>query len=78
MANRHMFSLDVIDTEPFIDMPSSARLLYYDLCVRADRRGFTNCPRAIARATGASPCDLELLIAKGFAQQEENGLRMRW
>lgn len=78
MVNCRALSLDVIDTERFMDMPGSARLLYYDLCVRVDRQGFTNHPRAIARATGASPCDLELLIVKGFAQPEENGLRMRW
>ena len=31
MAQRRMFSLKVIDTDLFLDMPISARLLYYDL-----------------------------------------------
>ena len=31
MADRRMFSLKIVDTDKFIDMPVSARILYYDL-----------------------------------------------
>lgn len=77
MAGYKKISSDVIQSTAFIDMPQSTRLLYYDLCMRVNKDGFTNRPRAIARETGASPCDLELLIQKGFAQQVENGLYVR-
>lgn len=77
MANRRMFSLDVIDTDVFLDMPCSARLLYYDLGMRADRDGLVKCPRAILRATGASLCDLELLMQNGFVRHAGNGFYVR-
>lgn len=77
MANRRMFSLDVIDTDTFLDMPSSARLLYFDLGMRADSNGFLKCPRAISRATGASLGDLELLMSKGYVHHSESGFFVR-
>ena len=54
MANRRMFSLDVVDTDAFLDMPCSARLLYYDLGMRADDDGFLSDAKKILRFTGAS------------------------
>ncbi len=35
-----MFSLDVVNTDRFLDMSTSARLLYFDLGMRADDEGF--------------------------------------
>ena len=40
MARRRMFSLDVVDTDAFLDMPSSAQNLYFHLGMRADDEGF--------------------------------------
>lgn len=40
MAERRMISKKVVDTDLFLDMPVSTRLLYYDLSVRADDDGF--------------------------------------
>lgn len=40
MANRRMFSLDVVDTDAFIDMPVTAQALYFHLGMRADDDGF--------------------------------------
>ena len=40
MAKKRMFSLDVVDLDSFIEMPVSAKLLYYDLGMRADDDGF--------------------------------------
>ena len=47
MAKKRMFSLDVIDLDSFIEMPISAKLLYYDLGMRADDDGFINSPKKI-------------------------------
>jgi hypothetical protein len=74
MAQRRMFSLKVIDTDEFIDMPISARLLYYDLSMRADDDGFVASPKKIQRMTGCSGDDLKLLIAKQFLIPFENGV----
>ena len=42
MAQKRMFSLNVVDTDNFLDMPVSARLLYYELGMRADDDGFVD------------------------------------
>lgn len=66
MAERRMFAKRVIDSDGFLDMPGSARLLYYDLGMRADDDGFVDSPKKIMRMTGASPDDLNILVLKNF------------
>lgn len=74
MAQRRMFSLKVIDTDLFLDMPISARLLYYDLSMRADDDGFVSSPKKIQRMIGCSDDDFKLLIAKQFIIPFESGV----
>lgn len=74
MAERRMFAKTIIDSDAFLDMPTSARLLYYDLSMRADDDGFINSPKKIIRMTGASDDDLKVLIAKKFVIPFENGI----
>ena len=66
MANRRMFSLDVVDTDRFLDMSASAQALYFHLGMRADDDGFVSSPRKIAKASNCGLDDLTLLAAKGF------------
>lgn len=66
MARRRMFSLDVIDTDKFLDMKASARLLYYELGMRADDEGFVSSPKRIMRTVGCTEEDLTLLIENGY------------
>ena len=74
MAEKRMFSRAVIDSDTFIDMPISARLLYYDLGMRADDDGFVNSPKKITRMIGASQDDLKILIQKRFIIPFESGV----
>lgn len=74
MAERRMFAKTIIDSDAFLDMPTSARLLYYDLSMRADDDGFINSPKKIIRMTGASDDDLKILIIKKFVIPFENGV----
>lgn len=74
MAKRRMFSLDVVDTDIFLDMPCSARLLYYDLGMRADDDGFLADAKKILRFTGATKDDLNVLIARGFVIAFDTGV----
>ena len=74
MAERRMFAKTIIDSDAFLDMPTSARLLYYDLSMRADDDGFINSPKKIIRMTGAADDDLKVLIAKKFVIPFENGI----
>ena len=74
MAERRMFAKTIIDSDAFIEMPISARLLYYDLAMRADDDGFNNSPRKVMRTIGATTDDLNILIARKFIIPFENGV----
>ena len=69
-----MFAKTIIDSDAFLDMPISARLLYYDLAMRADDDGFLNNAKKIQRTVGCSEDDLKLLIAKNFVIAFESGV----
>lgn len=68
-----MFSLDIVDSDSFLDMPSSSRCLYYDLGMRADDDGFVN-PRKVIRLTNATEDDLKILIAKNYVLPFKSGV----
>lgn len=74
MANRRMFSLDVVNTDSFLDLPISSQALYFHLGMRADDDGFVSSPKRITSMIGGGPDDLKLLIAKGFVIVFENGI----
>ena len=74
MAERRMFAKTIIDSDAFLEMPISARLLYYDLGMRADDDGFVNSPKKIMRMVGASPDDLNILSLRKFIIPFENGV----
>jgi len=74
VAQRRMFSLKIVDSDSFLDMPISARLLYFDLCMRADDDGFISSPKKIMRMTGASHDDFKILIVKEYIITFENGI----
>ncbi len=69
-----MFAKTIIDSDAFLDMPVTARLLYYDLAMRADDDGFVNSPKKIMRIVGASQDDLMILIGKKFVIPFDNGV----
>ena len=74
MAKRRMFSMDVIDTDVFIEMLRDSRLLYYELCMRADDDGFVSSPKKILKIVGCSEEDLKLLIDKNFVIPFSSGV----
>lgn len=74
MANKRMFSNTIVRSDAFLTMPTSSRLLYYDLSMDADDDGFVDKPQSIIRMTGASPDDLKLLITKAFVIPFESGI----
>lgn len=74
MAERRMFTMKVVDSDAFLDMPMSTQALYFHLNMRADDDGFINNPKRIMRMMGASDDDLKLLIAKRFVLCFESGV----
>lgn len=74
MANRRMFSLDVVNTDLFLDMPVSAQCLYFHLGMRADDDGFVASPKQIMRMATCTQDDMKILISKGFVILFESGI----
>ena len=74
IANKRMFSLSVVDTDNFLEMPISSRLLYYELGMRADDDGFVDSWRKILLFTGLKEDDMKVLIAKSFVIPFESGV----
>lgn len=74
MANKRMFSLSVVDTDRFIEMPITSRLLYYELGMRADDDGFVDNWKKILMFTGLKEDDLKVLIEKSFLIPFESGV----
>lgn len=74
MAEKRMFAKTIIDSDAFLDMPMSSRLLYYDLCMRADDDGFVNSPKRIMKLTGATEDDIRVLVLRRFIIPFESGV----
>ena len=66
MANRRMFSKNIVRSDAFLDLPVSSRELYFQLGMDTDDRGYISNAKTIIRLIGANQGDLEPLIAKGF------------
>lgn len=74
MAEKRMFTMKIVDSDAFLDMPLSTQCLYFHLNMRADDDGFIGNPRRIMRTIGAGEDDLKLLIAKRFVLVFESGV----
>jgi hypothetical protein len=61
-----MFAKTIVTSDAFLDMPLSARCLYFTLGMFADDDGFVNNPKSIMRQVGACTDDLNILLAKRF------------
>lgn len=74
MAQKRMFSVKVVDTDKFLEMPASSQALYFHLGMHGDDDGFVASPKKIARAVGSNDDDMRLLAAKGFIIPFESGV----
>lgn len=74
MASKRAFSLSVIDSDAFLDMPLTAQALYFHLVMRADDDGFVDSPKKIQRIVRASEDDLRVLIGKQFLIPFDTGV----
>lgn len=69
-----MFTKSIVLSDDFLDMPMSARCLYFTLGMLADDDGFINSPKAIMRQCGASLDDMRILIAKKYLLEFNTGI----
>lgn len=74
MAKRRMFSLEVVDTDEFLDLPATVQCLYFHLGMRADDDGFVPNPKKITKMVNCDKADLDLLTEKGYVIPFESGV----
>jgi len=74
MAERRMFAKSIVLSDAFLDMPMSARCLYFTLGMLADDDGFVGSPKAIMRQCGASQDDMAMLLQKRYVLGFESGV----
>ena len=74
MANKRMYSKDITDSDPFIEMSSAAQALYFHLNQGADDDGFNNQVQMAMWKAHASIDDLKVLMAKNYIIRFENGV----
>ena len=74
MANKRMFSLDVVGTDKFLDLPVTVQCLYFHLGMRADDDGFISSPKQIIKMTTATTGDLKVLVESGYIIPFESGI----
>ena len=74
MAERRMFSKTIINSDLFLDLPSSAQNLYFHLSLNADDEGFVNSPKKIMKYVNSQTEDMELLIENGFVKKFDSGI----
>jgi hypothetical protein len=73
MAQRRMFSSQIVSSDAFLEMPLTSQALYFHLGMSADDDGFVS-PRKVLRMSGAGEDDLKILLAKGFVIPFESGI----
>lgn len=74
MAERRMFAKTIVTSDEFLDMPATARCLYFTLGMFADDDGFVNSPKSVMRQVGASNDDMNILIAKKYVLMFDGGV----
>lgn len=73
MAQRRMFSPDIVESEEFLSMPISSQALYFHLGMHADDDGFVQ-PQKVMRLINSTTDDLKVLLAKRFLLTFESGV----
>lgn len=65
MAQKRMFDKRVVETDKFMDLPMSAKALYFMAGISADDKGFFQ-PKKLQKVHGFSDDDFKILIAKQY------------
>ena len=74
MRHKRMFSMSILDSDAFLDMPQSTQNLYMHMAMRADDDGFLGNPKKIMRMTGCGDDDYKVLVGKKFLIPFESGI----
>ncbi len=73
MAKKYI-ELDIVQTDRFMNLPLSTRMLYIQMICESDNEGFINNSQAIARVLGVGKIEFELLCNEGLiVSSKKNG-----
>jgi hypothetical protein len=73
MATKRMFDRSIIETDNFLDLPTSCKALYFLLGMEADDEGFVS-PKRVMRLYGGSDDDIRILSAKKLVIPFQSGV----
>jgi hypothetical protein len=73
MATKRMFDKAIIDMDKFMDLPLSAKAIYFLLGMEADDEGFVSFKK-VMRIHGGNDDDVKILVAKGLLIYFESGV----
>ena len=62
MAEKRMFSRELVESDQFLELPLSAQGLYMHICMEADDDGFVNNANRIRKVVEASQEDYRTLF----------------
>lgn len=74
MSKRRMLNKELIESDLFLDMPSSSQMLFVHLILNADDEGFLASPRTVMRMCGGANDDMSLLTAKNYIIPFKSGV----
>ena len=74
MAERRMFAKTVVLSDDFLDLPPSARCLYFTYGMVADDDGFVNNPKSVMRQCGSTAEDIQQLVDSGYIIKFDSGV----
>lgn len=69
-----MFSKTLVDSDDFLNLPTTAQLLYFHLNIRADDDGFINNVKSITRYIGCNTNDFDALVNNGYIILFDSGI----
>lgn len=73
MAERRMFAKSIVLSDAFLDMPLSARCLYFTLGMLAGNKGYLYGVKVAMRMSGNDDKDLQMLLDNGYLRKIEDG-----
>ena len=76
MATDKIFSMRLVESDAFTDLPLAAQALYFHLALSSDDECFVSNPRQIQRSVGASEDDLKQLMTENFVIPVDGGVMM--
>lgn len=74
MSERRMFSRTVLESDSFIELSTTAQILYIYLCLSADDDGAVSNPKTVARTVCSDIRDMDELVSTGFIIAFDSGI----